>query len=133
MYSTHFSKHSCFLHSWFENSNNRKRSPNTYTGKNSFGPLLMSNYTAQPEKHYLKVFPEKETCDMSLDPRPKKRSSACQEKKNQDLGGKRSYTQNHTFTEWGWRLLPEQTTHRRENQRSALYSFITTFLSNKIN
>lgn len=38
---------------------------------NSFGPFLMGNYTAKPEKHDLKgFFPKKgETCDVSLDPK----------------------------------------------------------------
>jgi hypothetical protein len=45
----------------------------------------MGNYTAKPEKHNLKgFFPKKETCDVSLDPKPKQERSGCQEK-NQDL------------------------------------------------
>lgn len=120
MYSTHFSKHCCFLHIWVENSNHRKRSSNTHTGKNSFGPLLIGNYRAKPEKHYRKVFfPKKETCDVSLDLRPKKESSACQEN-NQDLEGKRSFTQS-CFYRVVCRLLSE------------LCNLIITFLSNKIN
>lgn len=130
MYSTHFSKHCCFLHIWVENSNHRKRSPNTHTGKNSFGPLLIGNYRAKPETRKV-FFPKKETCDVSLDPRPKKKSSACQEK-NQDLGGKRSFTQS-CFYRVVCRLLPEQTTHRRKNWRSVLCNLIITFLSNNIN
>lgn len=123
LFLTHFS---------WKQSNHRKRSPNTHTGKNSFGPLLIGNYRAKPEKHYHKVFfPKKETCDVSLDPRPKKKSSACQEK-NQDLGGKRSFTQS-CFYRVVCRLLPEQTTNRRENWRSVLCNLIITFLSNNIN
>lgn len=89
MYSTHFSKHCCFLHISVENSNHRKRSPNTHTGKNSFGPLLIGNYRAKPEKHYHKVFfPKKETCDVSLDPRPKKKKQ-CLPRKKPGLGRKK--------------------------------------------
>lgn len=121
-----------YTHLTWKQSNHRKRSPKTHTGKNYFGPLLIGNHRAKPEKHYRKVFfPKKETCDVSLDPRPKKKSSACQEK-NQDLGGKRSFTQS-CFYRVVCRLLPEQTTHRRENWRSVLCNLIITFLSNKIN
>lgn len=69
-------------------------------GKNSFGSLLMSNYTGKPEKqHFKDFFPEKEICDVAPDPRPKKKNSVYQVK-NQDLRGKRFYTQNCIFTEW---------------------------------
>ena len=52
----------------------------------------MGNYTAKPEKHNLKgFFPKKETCGVSLDPKPKQDRSGCQEK-NQDLRRKRFYT-----------------------------------------
>lgn len=92
----------------------------------------MGNYTAKPEKHDLKgFFPKKETCDVSLDPRPKQESSGCQEK-NQDLRRKRSYTQNYNFYSTGLQAPPSMN-YTREYQRSALCNLIATFLSNKIN
>lgn len=66
-----------FLGIWFENRviTGKGILIHALFGKNSFGPLLKGNYTAKPEKHYLKgLFPEKETCDMSPDPRPRKKA-----------------------------------------------------------
>ena len=57
-----------------------------------FWPSPNGQFTSKPKKQNLKgFFPKNETCDVSLDPRPKQKSSGFQ-KKNQDLRGKRSYT-----------------------------------------
>lgn len=97
-----------------------------------FWPSPNGQFTSKPKKQNLKgFFPKKETCDVSLDPRPKQKSSGFQ-KKNQDLRGKRSYTQNYNF----YRIelqAPPSMNYTREYQRSALSNLIVTFLSNKIN